>query len=86
MQAFNFTFPTFAPSPPSTHPPQKRLSGGRIVCNIANVPDCDTNEEAVRQVEKATDSEPVSGEELLESEELKRQLRKAKDSESKKSE
>ena len=41
----------------------------------------DTNREALRQVENATDSEPVRGEELLESEELKRQLRKAKDGE-----
>lgn len=40
--------------------------------------DRDTNKEALEQVEKATDSEPVSGEELLESEELKRQLREAK--------
>ncbi len=39
----------------------------------------DTNQEAVRQVEDATDSEPVKGEELLESEELKRQLREAKE-------
>lgn len=38
----------------------------------------DTNKEALEQVEKATESEPVSGEELLESEELKRQLREAK--------
>jgi hypothetical protein len=35
----------------------------------------DANKEALEQVEKATDSEPVKGEELLESEELKRQLR-----------
>jgi hypothetical protein len=32
----------------------------------------DTNEEAVRNVEKATDSEAVNGEELVESEDLKR--------------
>ena len=38
----------------------------------------DTIRDALRQVEKATDSEPVIGEELLESEELKRQLREAK--------
>jgi hypothetical protein len=43
------------------------------------VAECDTNEEAVRQVEKATDSEPVKGEELLESEELQRQLSEAKE-------
>lgn len=39
----------------------------------------DTNREALQHVEKATESEPVSGEELLESEELKRQLREAKE-------
>jgi hypothetical protein len=33
------------------------------------------NKEALEQVEKATDSEPVKGEELLESEDLKRKLR-----------
>lgn len=32
----------------------------------------DTNKEAVRQVEKITDSEPVNSEELVESEDLKR--------------
>ena len=41
----------------------------------------DTIRDALRQVEKATDSKPVSGEELLESEELKRQLREAKSGE-----
>jgi hypothetical protein len=39
----------------------------------------DTNEEAFEQVEKATDSEPVKGEELLESEDVKRKLRDAKE-------
>jgi hypothetical protein len=39
----------------------------------------DENEEALRNVEKATESGPVKGEELLESEELKRQLREAKE-------
>lgn len=34
------------------------------------MPDRDPNEQAVKKVEKITDSEPVSGEELLESEEL----------------
>ena len=42
------------------------------------VPERDENQEAVRQVEKATESEPVRGEELLASEEWKRQLREAK--------
>jgi hypothetical protein len=39
----------------------------------------DANQEAVRQVEKITDSEPVKGEELVESEDLKRQFREAKE-------
>jgi hypothetical protein len=38
----------------------------------------DVNQEALRQVEHVTDSKPVDGESLLESEELKRQLREAK--------
>jgi hypothetical protein len=42
----------------------------------------DTNKEALDQVEKATESEPVFGEELLESEELRQQLREAKEQES----
>ena len=42
------------------------------------MPERDENTEAVRNVEKATDSEPVNGEELLESEELKRQYREIK--------
>ena len=39
----------------------------------------DPNQEALEQVEKATDSEPIQGEELLKSEPLKRQLREAKE-------
>jgi hypothetical protein len=39
----------------------------------------DENEEALRNVEKATDSEPVKGENLVESEELKRKFREAKE-------
>lgn len=39
----------------------------------------DENEQAVRNVETATDSEPVNGEELLGSPELQRQLREAKE-------
>ena len=42
------------------------------------VPERDENTEAVRNVEKATESEPVKGEELLESAELKRKLAEAK--------
>jgi hypothetical protein len=41
------------------------------------VAECDENTEAVRNVEKATDSGPVKGEELLESEDLKTIQRKA---------
>jgi len=41
----------------------------------------DASQEALDQVEKATESGPVNGEELLESEELKRQLREAKSGE-----
>ena len=41
--------------------------------------DRDANKEALDEVETATESEPVKGEELLESEELKRQLREAKE-------
>jgi hypothetical protein len=37
--------------------------------------------EVVRQVNEVTDSEPVNGEDLLESEDLKRQLREAKERE-----
>jgi hypothetical protein len=42
----------------------------------------DANKEALDQVEKATESGPVFGEELLESEELRQQLREAKERES----
>ena len=38
----------------------------------------DVNKEALEQVEKITDSEPVNGEDLVESYELKRKFRKAK--------
>jgi len=40
----------------------------------------DANKEALDQVERATESEPVKGDDLLESEELKRKLREAKES------
>lgn len=43
------------------------------------MPDQDTNREAVRQVEKITDSAPVNGEDLVESEDLKRKFREAKE-------
>jgi len=38
----------------------------------------DENTEAVRNVEKTTDSEPVQGEDLLKSDKLKRKLSEAK--------
>ena len=41
--------------------------------------DRDANAEAVRRVDKATDSEPVKGKEILESDELKRQLSEAEE-------
>jgi len=43
-----------------------------------SMPENDANKEALQHVETATDSEPISGEELLQSEELRRQLREAK--------
>jgi hypothetical protein len=43
------------------------------------MPERDANKEALEQVEKATDSDPISGEELLDSPELKKLLRDAKD-------
>jgi hypothetical protein len=45
------------------------------------VEDKDANQEALEQVERITESEPVSGEDLLGSEELKRKLREAKERE-----
>jgi hypothetical protein len=44
------------------------------------VPKRDTSQQALRLVEKITDSKPVKGEELVESEDLKRKFRKAKKS------
>ncbi|MEY2563367.1 MAG: hypothetical protein QOH88_1560 [Verrucomicrobiota bacterium] len=41
--------------------------------------DRDANQEALEQVQKATESGPVDGEELLGAEELKRQYREAKE-------
>jgi hypothetical protein len=42
------------------------------------VPERDQSQEALRQVEKITDSEPVKGENLVKSEDLKRKFREAK--------
>ena len=47
--------------------------------HIAAVPERDENTEAVRNVEKATDSEPARGETLLWSRTLKRELAKARE-------
>jgi len=64
-----------------------RTPGGRIFFAIASdknrdyiatVPERDENTEVVRNVEKATDSEPVQGEDLLKSDKLKRKLSEAK--------
>jgi len=54
------------------------LPANRDVFCVPVMEERDANRDALRQVENATDSERVSGEELLESEELKRQLREAK--------
>jgi hypothetical protein len=39
----------------------------------------DESQEALEQVEEATESDPAQGEDLLESEELKQKLREAKE-------
>ena len=39
----------------------------------------DESQEALRNVEKITESEPVNGEDLVSSEDLKRQFREAKE-------
>jgi hypothetical protein len=49
------------------------------------VEDKDASQEALEQVEKATDSDRAKGEDLLGSEDLKRQLREAKEHEQKRS-
>jgi hypothetical protein len=47
-------------------------------CKTALVPERDPNEEAARAVEKITGTDPVRGEDLVASEELKRKFREAK--------
>jgi hypothetical protein len=42
------------------------------------MPKRDANKEALQQVERITESDPVNGEDLVESEELKRKFREAK--------
>jgi hypothetical protein len=55
------------------------LPRGCCVIGLA-VPERDANKEALRQVEKATGSDPVDGKDLLESDALRRQLDEAKQS------
>ncbi len=43
------------------------------------MPEHDANADALRQIEKMTDSNRDNGEDLLESEDLKRQLREARE-------
>ena len=47
--------------------------------------DKDASQKALEQVEKITESDPVNGEDLLGSEDLKRQLREAKEREARRS-
>ena len=47
--------------------------------HIETVAKRDANKKALEQVEKATDSEPVKGKKLLESDELKRKLSEAEE-------
>ena len=61
------------------HRPRYQVAFEQSRANIGCImAERDANQDALRQVEHATDSQPVSGEELLESEELKRQLREAR--------
>lgn len=43
------------------------------------MPELDESQEALRNVERITESEPVNGEDLVASEDLKRQFREAKE-------
>src|SRR5450432_4142736 len=47
-----------------------RFASKHGLCPSGFVEDCDQSQEALRNVEKITDSEPVSGEQLVESEDL----------------
>jgi hypothetical protein len=51
----------------------------RLRAIIEGVEDKDASQEALEQVEKATDSDRAKGEDLLGSDDLKRQLREAKE-------
>jgi hypothetical protein len=55
------------------------LIAGDESWHIETVTKRDANKKALEQVEKATDSEPVKGKELLESDELKRKLSEAEE-------
>ena len=59
------------------------LACSQIRLYNARMADRDASQEALEQVQKVTESEPVNGEELLGSDDLKRQLREAKEAESK---
>jgi uncharacterized membrane protein len=62
-----------------TDPLPETAVAGDESWHIETVAKRDANKKALEQVEKATDSEPVKGKELLESDELKRQLSKAEE-------
>jgi hypothetical protein len=53
----------------------RRPTNDAIFSNMAEV---DESQEALRNVERITESEPVNGEDLVESEDLKRKFREAK--------
>jgi hypothetical protein len=63
----------------------RRLHDDRFLAPIQTygmfsaVAELDESQEAVRNVDRITESEPVKGEELVESEDLKRQFREAKE-------
>ena len=63
----------------SAEPAGNRSCRSTRKCDVSAVPERDVNEEASRLVNDLTESEPVNGEDLLESEDLKRQLREAKE-------
>ena len=50
---------------------------------IGVMPERDASQDALEQVQKITESDPVNGEDLLGSEDLKRQLREAREREAK---
>ena len=54
------------------------LSHPFLLAIISIMAERDTSQKALEQVQKITESEPVKGEDLVESEELKRKFREAK--------